>query len=517
MNRLRELKNMGTNEFVLSQLVRQLKSAQGVLPFVGAGLSIPFGFKGWQQFLLTQAKFAAIEKKIKTRTKRGEYEEAAQDLLEALKPRRFEDALLSEYGRFKLDKVKTLRGTAVNLLPRLAIGPVITTNFDQVLEKAFDESSARFQRVVYGADAEDALQDVYSSKRCLLKLHGDVEQRAGRVLTLSEYQQAYGDPDPSRIDFAKPLPNLLRHLLVSWPVLFLGCSLKYDRVTGFLKQFAKMKPDQAHYAVLAYPGEGAVAEEERYFSELGIRPIWYPKGEHAFVEMIVRFLSKNMVDSLPIRGSRQEERDVVSVGMKATEALETLIRQHSEIASFFLVRYKDKLRLGERTDVRLADNPQRYLAQAAIHDSKGDEVEELPRTKLTPTFWKRLFNQLDEGFVLAASSRVRLKDGTISHIPMMDFKCTPTAANIDIAKEGFRKIDQTQGILLNSGKSFHYYGNKLMNQDEWHAFLGHSLLLSDFVDARYVGHALVNNECRLRISTTRLNPFIPTVVDIFSG
>jgi hypothetical protein len=54
-----------------------------------------------------------------------------------------------------------------------------------------------------------------------------------------------------------------------------------------------------------------------------------------------------------------------------------------------------------------------------------------------------------------------------------------------------------------------------MNETEWVDFLGHCLLLSDFIDTRYVGHALINNECRLRLSTAPLNPYVPKVVDAF--
>jgi hypothetical protein len=53
MENLDSIRRIKRNEFVLNALVTQLKTALGVLPFVGAGLSIPFGFKGWQEFLLT--------------------------------------------------------------------------------------------------------------------------------------------------------------------------------------------------------------------------------------------------------------------------------------------------------------------------------------------------------------------------------------------------------------------------------------------------------------------------------
>ncbi|MFL6212120.1 MAG: SIR2 family NAD-dependent protein deacylase [Pyrinomonadaceae bacterium] len=511
MDNLNSIKKIDKNEFMLRELVAQLKSALGVLPFVGAGLSIPFGFKGWQDFLLLQAERAGIGKKIRQRIKQGEYEEAAQDLLTALAYRDFQDALLDEYGDHKLDGI-TLDGT-VTYLPRLASGPVITTNFDRVLEKAFEDCGARFEGIVWGAKIQVAQKAVYQNKRYLLKLHGDVEDRTDRILTLSEYRKNYGMSDASRLNFKKPLPYLLQTLLTGRPVLFLGCSLKNDRVVKFLKHIANTNPDLPHYAVVEHPGTETFSRMRKYFAEHGIRPIWYPKDKHEFVERIVRYLSETISDMVPPK-SIPQWKGIVS-RMKATEALEVLIKQHQEIASFLIIKYKDKLRLRERVHGGLVDDPALYLSQAAIHNDADDEEKEIPRAALREGFWTRLFKEVQDDFVLAVSSRVKLKNGKFSHIPLMDFKCAPTSENVDIAKEGFRKIGQTHGVLLNSGKSFHFYGQTLMSEKQWRAFLGHSLLLSDVIDTRYVGHALINNECRLRISTTRLNPFIPTVVDIF--
>jgi hypothetical protein len=512
MDTLTSIKRIDNNEFILQQLVEQLKSSMGVLPFVGAGLSIPFGFKGWQDFLLAQAKRAGVETIIKQRIKQGEFEEAAQDLLGELAHRDFQDALLAEYGDNKLDGM-TLDG-AVNYLPQLISGPVITTNFDHVLERAFEDSGAPFEVIVWGARIQVAQKAIYQNKRYLLKLHGDVEDRTDRILTLSEYRKNYGASDASRLNFKKPLPHLLQILLTGRPVLFLGCSLKNDRVVKFLRRIADDYPDLPHYAVVEHPGDKKTfASTRKHLAEHGIRPIWYPKGEHEFVERIVKYLSEEVSDAVPVR-SIPQQKGVVSM-MKATEALEALIKQHHEIAFFYIIKYRDKLRLAERTQVELAEDPALFLTQAAIHNNTGDEEKEHPRSALKQGFWARLFAELQDDDVLAISSRVKLNNGKVFHIPMMDFKCAPTSANVDIAKDGFRKIGQDHGVLLNSGKSFHFYGKTLMSEKLWRAFLGHSLLLSDLVDARYVGHALINNECRLRISTTRLNPFIPTVVDVF--
>lgn len=512
MSQLDEIKQLAKNEFHLRELAEQLESALGILPFVGAGLSMHFGLKGWQQFLLSEARTAGIERRIKRRISQGQYEEGAQDLLSAMKHRLFQDALVDEYGDHRLDGKKF--DGVVSLLPQLASGPVITTNFDHVLEKAFADAEARFDSVVSGARVGPALRAVHRNKRSLLKLHGDVDDETDRVLTLEEYRSNYGCDDPSDIDFSKPLPQLLEILLTSRPVLFLGCSLSQDRVVRLLKRLAKKNRALAHYAIVEKSDGQAFYRTQQHLSGHGIRPIWYPKGRHEFVELIVESLTESISERVP-PGRSNSQKKIVTKKMKATEALEVLIRQHPEIASLLLVIYRDKPRLNERVGARLPDDPNVYLREAAKHVDTFDEKKEVVISKIDSAFWKRLFDELKEGFVVAVSSRVRLKNGMFSHIPMMDFKCDPTAQNIQLAKKAFREIGQTSGILLNSGRSFHFYGHSLMSEEEWRLFLGHSLLLTDFVDSRYIGHALMNNECRLRVSTARLNPFIPTVVDVF--
>ncbi len=512
MNDLDAIKKIGNNEFTLDELVKQLKTALGVLPFVGAGLSIPFGFKGWQEFLLSAPGSADLREKISQRIELGQFEEAAQDLSEELGDFDFWDALSMEFGETKLSRAN-LKG-AVSYLPLLASGPVITTNFDRVLEKVFDDSGARFEEKIWGGRVQMALRAVIQNKRYLLKLHGDVEDDSDRVLTLDEYVKNYGMADkPTEIDFNKPLPRLLQVLLTNRPVLFLGCSLNRDRIVKFIKELGGSTAQLPHYAVLEYPGDEDFAKANQTFSGYGIRRIWYPKGEHEYVERIVAYLS-NAISEQPLLTTMSTKTQTLVAGMKAPEALEAVIRKHPEIDKFTIVRYKDKLRLPERTTVQVVDDPSKFLAQAAVHDNEADQEEDISPTALGPEFWKHLF-ELPEDFVLAASSKLRLKDGSLAHLPMIDFKCPPTDQNIELAKDAFAKIGQTDGMLLNSGNSFHYYGQTLMNETEWRAFLGHCLLLADFIDTRYVGHALINNECRLRLSTAPLNPFIPTVVKVF--
>ena len=52
------------NQNSLRRLSEQLKSSVGIIPFIGAGLSQPFGYPVWTSFLIEQARSFDIEKKI---------------------------------------------------------------------------------------------------------------------------------------------------------------------------------------------------------------------------------------------------------------------------------------------------------------------------------------------------------------------------------------------------------------------------------------------------------------------
>src|SRR5215510_2712142 len=80
-------------------LVEQVRGIIGIIPFIGAGLSQPLGFPLWTTFLLDQAHKAKITAEIENLLADGCYEEAAEELLNRRGRRRFDDAILTTFGR----------------------------------------------------------------------------------------------------------------------------------------------------------------------------------------------------------------------------------------------------------------------------------------------------------------------------------------------------------------------------------------------------------------------------------
>ena len=62
---------------------------------------------------------------------------------------------------------------AAALVPHITTGPVITTNFDRLLENVFADAGCRFPVCVWHDKVEALLQSMSGNSLLLLKLHGD--------------------------------------------------------------------------------------------------------------------------------------------------------------------------------------------------------------------------------------------------------------------------------------------------------------------------------------------------------
>jgi hypothetical protein len=154
--------------------------------------------------------------------------------------------------------------------------------------------------------------------------------------------------------------------------------------------------------------------------------------------------------------------------------------------------------------------------QALRHDftREANTRFEIRANELTSERIRQASASLAPGWVLALCSKCEARDGSQWHIPMMDFRCAPTPMNLQRTQIALKQLGQTRGAILESGRSYHYYGFELQNRDQWLEFMARSLLLAPFVDARFVAHRLLEGTSVLRITATERKPRIPFVVAI---
>jgi hypothetical protein len=256
-----------------------------VVPFVGAGMSKPMGMPLWGDALkellarLPGADAAGISALIDA----GHYVAAAQALVE------HDEVQTANFVRTKYRVQKIKLGGPMGLLPRIAKGCVITTNFDDAIELTYRGVGVEFHAYMHGTQEHNFFPRLVRGDRCLLKLHGDADNPATHILTRVQYAAGYGNP----FDFHKPLPKALRQVFVSQSLLFLGCSLQQDWT---LELFEKAKQADEyvipnHYAILPAP-EDAQAKQQKAtrLLTLNIQPLWYPAGQHEFVERYLQLI-----------------------------------------------------------------------------------------------------------------------------------------------------------------------------------------------------------------------------------
>lgn len=260
-----------------------------VIPFVGAGMSKSAGCPEWKEYLLGLCKDAnldgvAMRERLEVR---GEFEGVMNDLVIALGENRFN---LDFERDFKTPE--NVSG-AVTLLPHIFDNSVVTTNFDRVLETIYANEGRPFVEKVTGRGMANAFyRAIPAGERYLLKLHGNLDNAAERVLNQAEYDVAYGND--GNIHFDCPLPKLLKRLFTSYSFLFLGCSLSADRTIQTFMSVAQHEGQDNlphHYALLACPDDQVQHQAiDRRLADAHISPLWYPEGEHDLVEEILQLI-----------------------------------------------------------------------------------------------------------------------------------------------------------------------------------------------------------------------------------
>jgi Arc/MetJ-type ribon-helix-helix transcriptional regulator len=281
------------NEVTVYHLVRQLRTPLGIIPFVGAGMSAHYGFPQWGDVLRSAARVEgpAMVAKVDALLEAGEFEDAAE-ALRAHGEDEFQRRIEKEYGR-SLDSSETRDGP-LSLLPLLCSGPVITTNFDHVLEEIFRACGAPFDERVLGPDPDRILKAMHGSTRVLIKMHGDCEDRRARSFTKREYDLHYGEKRSG-------MSSLVRLMFTSRPLLFVGCSLHTDRTVNILRALHDELAALTHYAIVEAPHDPALFQaRRRSLLDMGISPLWFEQGEFEQVgQLLERLVFGMSVRSLP--------------------------------------------------------------------------------------------------------------------------------------------------------------------------------------------------------------------------
>jgi len=158
-------------------------------------------------------------------------------------------------------------------------------------------------------------------------------------------------------------------------------------------------------------------------------------------------------------------------------------------------------------------------ASASQVNVDGGEILSVDGKNLCRGWLEAALTSLKPTQELALHSEV-LIGGKPFHIPMIDFRSKVREPELE--REILNLLagnSQNELYIFDSGKSFHGYCAYLLQPDQWRVFMGQLLLLNPrdkvgCIDARWVGHRLVDNYATLRWScNTDDYQYLPRLVD----
>ena len=160
---------------------------------------------------------------------------------------------------------------------------------------------------------------------------------------------------------------------------------------------------------------------------------------------------------------------------------------------------------------------ERFIESALAHDAAPDEQEiTLPSGQITAERISDIISRLPPGYGLAACSRVMLASSWAAHIPMLDFRCPCSEENAKAIEKMLTLAGCHEGVLVESGRSYHFYGTSLLSEARWIEFMGRALLFAPIVDSRFIGHRLADGQCRLKVRDPQ-NGFTPRIARVLSS
>lgn len=322
---IKQILEMGVNQTVVDELISLIKDEKKagnarIVPFIGAGLSVAYGFPTWGAALNNIGTIiSAHQDQVESSVKEGRFFEAADILLKD-NPIKFKELLYETYKKEKcsIENENNAANYACNLFhDRL----VVTSNYDCVFEYLCDRNKFAYtvSTPVTPRAINRMLEKVDNDRLIIYKFHGDIEASLDSdiIITTEDYDRLYvknGD-----------LLNNLRVITQKYSFLFLGSNLSFDseqpdRFLKLVDEKTKENPSGRHYAILPYSMRkiGECSEEDNKnmkaaYSELlndhRIEAIYYPDKAYDCVTEILKYIYEQVNPSADKDADTSKRKD----------------------------------------------------------------------------------------------------------------------------------------------------------------------------------------------------------------
>jgi tetratricopeptide (TPR) repeat protein len=294
------------NKAVFNDLVDMCARRQ-IVPYIGAGMSV---FARYVPILQDRHLFPTWEDLIKIKYYASfPSKQMPKNLMvaaEEIGDEIYKYAHLTMGGDLKEEEwseiLEEAENQAISVIPKLFYGPIVTTNYDQIIEKIYKKDVLVFlPNRFYGFE-----RALYNRIGLVYKIHGCVSDPQNIILTKSAYGNVY-----------KRNSELVQSLITffqTFQFLFLGCRLdvvtEEDKTKGredktkerYMELWERLlNSGTRHFTIINCP-EKQLAERRKELENRNIYPIFYNSEidkEHISVRIILDKLLENIEKSSP--------------------------------------------------------------------------------------------------------------------------------------------------------------------------------------------------------------------------
>ncbi len=280
-----------------------------LIPFIGAGLSVPFKVPSWGSLIenLTEqyAKedYEWVKKAVETDLKKRDYW-GAIDMLKKYVIE--EDDIQEKIVELILDQQITLDDNSEHNyydLSKMNFNLYLTTNYENLLQKylQFDLNPILLRDIDFNT------QNLFSQKR-VCQLHGTISNSGSIIISRESYEQLYND---------KKYEDLLKLVTGNKKLLFMGFSFDDQFIKTLIKEHKQVFKG-VHYILLNNPDPQTVKELR---SDYGLRTISYDADKSTHSQGIREILNQISVP-LKKKDNIHEEGEakpsvIIGAGLKA--------------------------------------------------------------------------------------------------------------------------------------------------------------------------------------------------------
>ncbi len=352
---------------------------QRYIPFIGSGMSVPFGYREWGSFLSSvvdeyyepnDTEHIEFDRLLAA----GEYLGLAEKI-NILLNNGIAEEVRKGFHRSKMIAVPA-EHNYLHLLCDAGIKTFVTTNFDCVIEenaKVPVENVYLPSNLITPGDTAEAIR---SGKGGLIKLHGTWDKPESIILTKTEFDYAYSKENTA-------ITRTVDYLWNSSVLLFLGCGLKKDYLIERMLQLSGTGKRNWHYAVLAYP-KADIKKVKRDLAQLKIRPIWFENGKFDQIQVILKMLVG--ADDPEPDDSEEEGADSFPPTRKS-HGPETELKAEDGTSAPESEKYLDRLAAQVRDDREL----QNALVAAIFSQSGSSSKNHIRKGNLLDDLWNKIF------------------------------------------------------------------------------------------------------------------------------